>query len=52
MFTIKKSRKIQVLYYQDKLGSGQVLTDFLTPDSTIPNDGVDLAVKQIQGKLR
>lgn len=52
MFTIKKSRKIQVLYYQDKLGSGQVLTDFLTPDSTIPNGGVDLAVKQIQGKLR
>lgn len=52
MFSIRKKYKIQPYFYNEKLWSGQVLTDFTNADSHMPESAVDVARLQIGKKLR
>jgi hypothetical protein len=52
MFTIRKIWRIQHYFYNDKLWSWQVLPDFLHEDTSLPISWVDLAVHQLQWKLK
>jgi hypothetical protein len=52
MFSIRKKFKIQPYFYNEKLWSGQVLTDLTHYDPNIPESAVDVARLQLGKKLK